>query len=292
MFPERVSRLVLDGVSNQDEWYNSFLFQEAFIDTDNVFAGFVEECFKAKEACPLNSIKGEHFQSAGQLQSYIEDLLRQLEEEPIPIYLNSTNYGAITRLNLETNGIIYALYKPKTWPLLAKNLAELLNGNTTAAYSAYSESWVLKFIMDDSTVFIGLNDNRRTGQNAPAHGVQPVRNHTISRPEISSLISKYKVSEIYDRASWSIPTTHEFHPRYHPEFPRTRTAEPILILSTTWDPVCPLVSAKKAQNSFEGARLVEQKSYGHCTLSMPSLCTAKHLRQYFNDGILPEEGST
>ena len=284
--------MVIDGVSNQDEWYNSFLFEEEYIDTDTIFTGFVEECFKAGGACPLNSIKGEHFKSAGQLESYIGDFLRALDEEPIPVYLNSTNYGAITRRNLVSNGIFYALYKPNTWPLLAKNLAELLNGNTTAAYNAYSESWVLKYIVDDSTTFIGLNDNRKTGQDAPVHGIAPIRNHTISTPEISFLLSTYKVSDIYDRASWSIPTTHDFYPRYHPEFPRIRTAEPILVLSTAWDPVCPLVSAKKAQDSFEGARLVEQKSYGHCTLSMPSLCTAKHLRQYLNEGILPEAGAT
>jgi len=97
---------------------------------------------------------------------------------------------------------------------------------------------------------------------------------------------------MFDRASWTIPTSHSFRPRYHPEFPRVKTAEPILVLSTTWDPVCPLVSAQKAANSFEGAGLVEQKSYGHCSLSMPSLCTAEHARRYFNEGVIPKAGTT
>ncbi|GKZ50932.1 hypothetical protein AbraIFM66951_004629 [Aspergillus brasiliensis] len=292
MFPERVSRMGLDGVSNLDEWYNSFLFEEYLTDTDTIFAGFIEECFKLREACPLSSINGEHFTSAGQLRSYIDNFLHELEEEPIPVYLNSTNYGAITRRSLVTNGILFALYKPTAWPSLAHNLAELLNGNATPAFNAYSESWVLRYLVDDSTTFIGLNDNRRTGHDAPVHGIKSVRNHILSRPQMSYLITRYKGSDIYDRASWLIPTTHHFHPRYYPESPRTRTAQPILILSTTWDPVCPLISAKKAVNSFEGARLVEQKSYGHCTLSMPSLCTVNHLRRYFNEGILPEPGAT
>lgn len=138
MFPERVSRMVLDGVSNLDQWYNSFSLDESLTDTDEIFTGFVEECFKAREACPLNSIKGEDFKSAGQLRSHIDDFLRQLEEEPIPVYLNSSNYGAITRQSLVTNGIFFALYKPITWSYLAENLAELLTGNTTPAYNAYS----------------------------------------------------------------------------------------------------------------------------------------------------------
>jgi hypothetical protein len=284
--------MVIDGVSNLNDWYNSFHFDESFIDTDKTLTGFVEECFKAREACPLYSIRGGHFRSAGQLQSYIDDFLRRLEEEPIPVYLNSTNYGAITRRSLVTNGIFFALYKPKTWPLLAQNLADLLNGNSTPAYNAYSESWLTNFLVDDSPTFVVMNDNRKSGPDAPVHGIKPVRNHTLSSPERSVLISRYQGSDIYDRASWSIPTTHDFHPRYRPEFPRTKTAEPILILSTTWDPVCPLASAKKAQDSFEGARLLEQKSYGHCTLSMPSLCTVGYLRRYFNEGILPEAGAT
>ncbi|XRM46397.1 hypothetical protein ABZX51_009432 [Aspergillus tubingensis] len=154
IFPERVSRMVLDGINDLDEWYNSFSFEEYLTDTDKIFTGFVEECFKAKEACPLRSIKGEQFRSASQLQSHIDGFLRKLEDEPIPVYLSSTNYGAITRRSLVRNGILFALYKPSTWPSFAHNLFELLNGNTTPAYVEYSESWVLKYLVDDSATFI------------------------------------------------------------------------------------------------------------------------------------------
>ncbi|GLB12307.1 hypothetical protein AtubIFM57258_009590 [Aspergillus tubingensis] len=140
IFPERVSRMVLDGINHLDEWYNSFLFEEYLTDTDKIFTGFVEECIKAKEACPLRSIKGEQLWSPSQLQSHIVSFLRELEEEPIPVYLSSTSYGAITRRSLVRNGIFFALYKPSTWPAFAHNLVELLNGNTTPAYNAYTDS--------------------------------------------------------------------------------------------------------------------------------------------------------
>src|SRR5438046_136279 len=100
MFPDRVSRLVIDGVSNLDEWYNAFIFEESLTDTDNIYTGFVEECFKAKERCPLNSVKGTPFQSAADLQSHIDDFLLHLEEEPIPVYLNNSSYGAVTRQSI------------------------------------------------------------------------------------------------------------------------------------------------------------------------------------------------
>jgi hypothetical protein len=152
MFPDCVSRLIIDGVSNLYEWYNVFFFEESLIDTDSIFAGFVEECFKAKEACPLNSIKEEPFKSSRELKN--------LEEEPIPVYLNNSNYGAITRQNFVTNGAFPALYQPSpSWPFLAKNLAALLNSNTTPAYNAYHDSWVASVLGDETNTSVIMNNN-------------------------------------------------------------------------------------------------------------------------------------
>ncbi|KAE8452934.1 hypothetical protein EG329_012121 [Mollisiaceae sp. DMI_Dod_QoI] len=293
MFPDRVGRLVIDGVINLDEWYNAFFFQEWLTDTDNVYAGFFRECFKAKENCALNSIKDTPFASAADLQSHVDDFLLRLEEEPIPVYLTNSNYGAITRIKIVLNAIFPALYRPSPqWPTLAKNLAELLKGNATPAFNAYSETWFANFTVDDTNTFVMANDCWKAGKGAPVHGVKPIQNFTLSLPQDSRLISRYQGSDVYGRASWPITTTHKFHPRYHPEYPKVKTAFPILVLSTTYDPVCPLASAKKAHNSFEGAGLVEQKSYGHCTMSMPSLCKAKHVKSYFYEGKLPEDGTT
>lgn len=280
MFPDRVSRLIIDGVSNLDNWYNSFFDEESLIDTDTLYAGFVEECFKAGEACPLNSIKGKSFKSSGELKSYIDKFLKDLEEEPIPVYLNNSHYGAITRRSIVTNGIFPALYKPTpTWPVLANNLAALLEGNSTPAYNAYHDSWVGSLLRDETNTFVVLNDAWKTGSGSPLHGIKAIQNFSLSGTDLSTLVSKYQGSDIFDRASWSIPTTHNFRPQYYPEFPRFKTAKPILVVSTTYDPVSPLVSAKKAHDSFEGAGFVEQKSYGHCSISMASLCTAKHVQR-------------
>lgn len=294
MYPERVGRLAIDGVSNLDEWYNSstIFSEEVFTDTDTIFAGFAEECIKHKQDCPLSSVKDKTFDSAGELKEHLDEFLVHLEENPIPVYVNSSLYGSVTRQKLVTNGIFFALYNPATWPVLANDLAELLNGNATPAFIAYSPSRVASILQDDSNTFVVNNDDRASGKNAPAHGIHDIYNLTRSLPNRSYLMSKYTGSGIYDRASWLIKTSHDFHPRYSHENPPVRTAHPLLVLSTTFDPVCPLISAKKAWKSFEGAGFVEQKSYGHCTLSMPSLCTAKHVRRYFNEGKLPDEYTT
>lgn len=42
---------------------------------------------------------------------------------------------------------------------------------------------------------------------------------------------------------------------------------------------------------FPSSVVLTQNSDGHCTLSAPSLCTAKHVRAYFQNGTLPAIGT-
>jgi hypothetical protein len=65
------------------------------------------------------------------------------------------------------------------------------------------------------------------------------------------------------------------------------TANPILFLSNTYDPVTPLRAAVKMALKFKGAGLLEQLSQGHCTLATVSRCTAKVVREYVASGKMP-----
>ena len=42
---------------------------------------------------------------------------------------------------------------------------------------------------------------------------------------------------------------------------------------------------------FPGSVALEQASQGHCSISSPSLCTAKYVRSYFQTGKLPANGT-
>ncbi|KAG9123343.1 hypothetical protein FRC07_015067 [Ceratobasidium sp. 392] len=41
----------------------------------------------------------------------------------------------------------------------------------------------------------------------------------------------------------------------------------------------------------ESATLLVQQGFGHCTTSHPSLCTYKHVHDYFVDGKVPPNGT-
>ena len=42
---------------------------------------------------------------------------------------------------------------------------------------------------------------------------------------------------------------------------------------------------------FSGSAVLSLESEGHCTLSSPSLCMARHIRRYFQTGQLPAPGT-
>lgn len=69
--------------------------------------------------------------------------------------------------------------------------------------------------------------------------------------------------------------------------PAIKTDFPLLFLSGRRDPVTPLHAALKMARKFAGAGLVEQASDGHCTLACGSPCTARHVRAYLDDGVVP-----
>lgn len=69
------------------------------------------------------------------------------------------------------------------------------------------------------------------------------------------------------------------------------THHPILFVANTADNVTPMRSSQANMQGFPNSTLLIQDSYGHTTLSAPSLCTAKTIRAYFQEGKLPKANS-
>lgn len=69
------------------------------------------------------------------------------------------------------------------------------------------------------------------------------------------------------------------------------TSFPILFINNIADNVTPLVSARNNSVAFHGSIVLVQNSYGHTSLAAASSCTARAVRSYFREGVMPAEGT-
>ncbi|MFG3305072.1 alpha/beta hydrolase [Streptomyces wuyuanensis] len=70
------------------------------------------------------------------------------------------------------------------------------------------------------------------------------------------------------------------------------TANPVLVVNTTYDPATPYQGALAMTRQLANARLLTVEGYGHSSVVNPSLCVNDHERRYLVDGVLPQAGTT
>ena len=78
------------------------------------------------------------------------------------------------------------------------------------------------------------------------------------------------------------------HKYARPRDPTEKVRTSIIVFSVDTDQD---LSANKFSTRFSGASVLSQATEGHCALSAASLCTAKHVRKYYQTGELPKNGT-
>ncbi|CEI61392.1 hypothetical protein FVEN_g5895 [Fusarium venenatum] len=278
LFPKRSHRVIIDGVVNQFLWYQARLDGEDLVDTENVFDGLLKECFKSGDACPLFSMADSWQGLKKKFVSFVGDL----KEQPMNVYVNNSVYGLLDYQKIWYGALFPVLYKPERWYMFAEKMEQLLRGNATPALMEYGLDGEGN---SDALYTVSLND----GLAGPEHWPQDLDSLLeIVTPTFNrSVFAPDDLVYLFAKQQWRIPKTHNYVPRNGVE-----TAHPLLILTTSYDPVCPLVSARSALAAFKDSRLVEVKGYGHCSVAAPSLCLAKHVRGFLYNGTLPAANET
>ncbi|KAK3181622.1 hypothetical protein K4F52_007000 [Lecanicillium sp. MT-2017a] len=279
LFPERSERVIIDGVSNQFGWFDYVADNTSLVDTMNVVDGFFTECMKAGDDCPLSKFAD----NAENLQKNVTRMINNLREDPVSLYVDEKTYGILKFDNLWLDAIFPATYTPAGWYKLANNLASYLSGDVSGVLKDYVLTppiWAER-IMEYNMVI--SNNDHPTGKDYMPQTRKEIL-ETYAPMFNDTAFSVTTFSDYFARAVWPIPNDHKYSPSKEVE-----TSHPMLILSTTYDPVCPLSSAQVAQKSFKHSRLVEVQGYGHCSIALQSSCAAKHVRAFLNNGTLPEE---
>nr|GAT49901.1 predicted protein [Mycena chlorophos] len=287
MFPDKIERMVIDGVVNSNSFYAGD-WTDSLLDADTAWQSFAEDCVAAGPSrCAF------YAPTTAEISSSIQAIYTRLRQRPIPVR-GKTSYGLVD-FSMLREVIFQAVYVPYIiFPQLATALASLADGDGTALFELHARYGFHPFecncgdedaeppdeLSQEGFWAVFCNDAERipAGYNEMAKDYQGM----LAVSDLADMIEPLRAGCV----AW-------------PDYPKTNfrgpfvanTSFPLLILGNTADPVTPLASAKKMSEGFSGSVVLTQDCVGHTTISIPSLCTHKHLRAYFQDGKLPEPGT-
>lgn len=262
MYPDRIDRMVLDGVANVHEFYqNKYEHplrsyglsltkptreREMYIDADNVFRGFCSGCVNASDNCPLGRNT-----TATELESDIYSMLERVKHQPFPVTVPALGPQVID-YNTVKSRIISDLYSPSLWPSTASFIHGLMENNHTAI-AEYLASVLVRPAGMEAEAQFGIKCSDAYGQATPDDVAMTIQ----TRHESSQIGGDTADFVPMICAHWKLAPKE----RYNGDF-KAKTKTPILFIGNTADPVTPLVSARNVSSGFEGSVVLQHDGYG------------------------------
>ncbi|KAH8705956.1 TAP-like protein-domain-containing protein, partial [Talaromyces proteolyticus] len=307
MHPDRVGRMILDGVVDPADHYSGRWLTQ-LQDSDQIVSKFCEYCFQAgPEKCPIYTGS-----SPADVEARFTSILYHLKENPIavsPLRSDGISSPEMVTYNDVHLRLLSGLYFPFT---MAENFFSLL----LALESRNSSSRDLVTMVSGKQALLTpsgcqQNDEESSELNVPyVSGVGAFQ--AISCMDIGGPLNLTRqdfrdyLAELLGQSQWIGPSwarnklacegftvTPVWKPALKFETQEwANTSHPLLIIGNSHDTVTPLRNARRVSRElFPGSAVLHQDSEGHCSHSSPSLCTARAIREYFQTGLVPEEGT-
>ncbi|KAJ5261089.1 alpha/beta-hydrolase [Penicillium angulare] len=265
MFPDRVGRMVLDGVLNAEQYYENY-WTDNVDQMDEAMETFSNFCHSAGvERC---SFWGP---TPANITARIDAIISQLLTSPIPLsgVEDSSLPTMVTYSDLKTL-FLNTIYQPiALFPTMADILQDVERGNPSALAGLYEESAPVT----DARLAITCMDSFARNNLTTIDEFRAWSEYTNSK-------SKY-IGDVY-------PTflEGEVSARHPP------TSFPILFASNTIDPITPLESARKMSSRFAGSVILKQEAVGHTVIYQGgSDCYFEHVQAYLQ-GTIPSPNTT
>ena len=249
MFPERMGKVVLDGVLNPFDYFSGRDVSQLTA-TDLSFDGFFTGCVANPEMCAL----GELTSDAGELSDKVYDLFYHLKYNPFVTGPDAVS--DIIDYTFLKNAAWSAIIRPVSWPLFAIGLHGLLTNNVTEARTLSS------LTTPQPTIF---PDNGKEA--VPAIRLSDVPRKRVNTTSFEEILAEfYTTSDLLGDLYASIALSYRDWPfkakgAYLGDF-RVKTRNPILFVGGKLDPLTPLTNAYNASAGFEGSVVLEHNGYG------------------------------
>ncbi|THV70381.1 hypothetical protein D6D28_05199 [Aureobasidium pullulans] len=321
MYPERVKRVILDGVVDSFDWYKGELTAN-LQDTDLAITKFAEYCWLGgRENCALYHDNGVTF-----IAQRFENIMQKLLQNPVGT--PGTDY---TSPSLTTYGDTKFLFFNMAYGALlgfsefAEHLAALDKGDVTAStferrvttfstkkelsglcerdgpysYACHQDGPYSSACKKDGPYSLACDPEYGGFSKNLIHTAifctdAEDRTNTTKEDYWNYTRDMMKQSKLLgDSFDNRLPCT-QWHARdswrHEGDFNAT-TAHPILLLGNVVDPITPLRNAHKMAKGFRGSVVLASDTVGHSSGGVVSLCISKAVRNYFQTGELPEVGT-
>lgn len=296
MYPEHVSRMILDGAAEPKDWTGKWQMQHLF-DTDAVWESFYKDCFEAKQSCPL--WKRSDVESTN-IKTRVDNFLIKLRHQPA-YTLSNGNTRLITYRDLRI-AIYWTTMAPAyAFTVMAASLDGLMRGYTNITLD-------FPFGGLPSSSDCVETENKVASSNADAGtalncgDAEDITNITISdfKHYLSELENQSAVAAFFQGerkircVGWPLRPTWRFTGPFgsKSEHGRSSLETPILFMGNKLDPMTSINNSKNLIKDWPGSVVLEQDARGHTVLgnTIPCDCVLKHLRRYLREGNLPEPG--
>jgi pimeloyl-ACP methyl ester carboxylesterase len=272
-FPERVGRVVLDGVVDPSLDASGLALGQAG-GIERALQAFAEDC--AARSCSLGNTPRAVVRN-------VERVLEAAADDPLPT-------DQVGRPLTEANafeGVIFPLYldKDQGYPALERGLADALRGNG-AFLMLLSDAYRMRSPTGDyegnANEAIGaVNCADRGGEGS----VEDVQDALPEYEQVSPTFGEYLVWTEYGCGAW--PDSEQISPG-----PVTGSgAAPILVVGTTGDLATPYEWAESVADQLESGVLLTYDSTPHTAYRLGSACIDAAVDTYLIEGTPPEDGT-
>lgn len=294
IFPEYVGHLWLDGVVDVPN-YQSGSWDDNLVDFEDVLRGFFSTCVAAgSDKCALarlipKEISDDHAKAADFLARKMNEQVEELRAMPVAVP-EGRFPGLATYIDYK-NGIFHQMYAPTTWPQLA-SLSHMAQAEDI--WHPFLEEFGMKkykkplqgtYASPDASYAIACSDATEHSDHewTVEDYVRGEKKLAGESPFAAEIWIQY---ESMCQGAYDIKGADVWRGSFN-----STPANPILFGSNTYDPVTPLMAARKMRDSFGGRNKLfhVENGYGHCTIALPSKCAQNVVADWFVRDKLPEE---
>ena len=251
MFPDRMDRLVLDGVVNAHNYYHHLGIDiDQFLTADSGFRAILAACIEAgPEKCALASLNS----NAADLEATLVGMADKYGKNPVAVGSTVINSRMVRELFFivikYTGGIATA----------AQHLTNLVTGTNLTEVAAYYDGLSAGVSVGDNDSIMGIKCSDTFLRADSIEGILPDVEHML---QTSELFAPLLASIAAQCANWPWAAKE----RYGGPWEGIKTKNPVLWFGNTYDPATPLASAKNMSTGFEGSVVVEQHGFGVSSL--------------------------